>query len=161
MNKWIDKKRKKLIVNTSKVKQRFGIRKLTTGVTSVLLGAFLIWGGAATAQAAEGTPTNDNEESSNISNDSSNIKDVKEVTLPASQESADKTNVAPSTTNSPQEAEQPAPTTINEKKMIKRSYKVLMLQIKKMNLLIKIKIMKISSPQFSKFRIINKLILIF
>lgn len=116
MNKWIDKKRKKLIVNTSKVKQRFGIRKLTTGVTSVLLGAFLIWGGAATAQAAEGTPTNDNEESSNISNDSSNIKDVKEVTLPASQESADKTNVAPSTTNSPQEAEQPAPTTINEKK---------------------------------------------
>lgn len=73
-------------------------------------------GGAATAQAAEGTPTNDNEESSNISNDSSNIKDVKEVTLPASQESADKTNVAPSTTNSPQEAEQPAPTTINEKK---------------------------------------------
>ena len=44
MNKWIDKKRKKLIVNTSKVKQRFGIRKLTTGVTSVLLGAFLIWG---------------------------------------------------------------------------------------------------------------------
>lgn len=118
-------------------------------------------GGAATAQAAEGTPTNDNEESSNISNDSSNIKDVKEVTLPASQESADKTNVAPSTTNSPQEAEQPAPTTINEKKVIKRSYKVLMLQIKKMNLLIKIKIMKISSPQFSKFRIINKLILIF
>ena len=73
-------------------------------------------GGAATAQAAEGTPTNDNEESSNISNDSSNIKDVKEVTLPTSQESADKTNVAPSTTNSPQEAEQPAPTTINEKK---------------------------------------------
>ena len=73
-------------------------------------------GGAATAQAAEGTPTNDNEESSNISNDSSNIKDVKEVTLPASQESADKANVAPSTTNSPQEAEQPAPTTINEKK---------------------------------------------
>ena len=73
-------------------------------------------GGAATAQAAEGTPINDNEESSNISNDSSNIKDVKEVTLPASQESADKTNVAPSTTNSPQEAEQPAPTTINEKK---------------------------------------------
>ncbi len=116
MNKRIDKKRKKLIVNTSKVKQRFGIRKLTTGVTSVLLGAFLIWGGAATAQAAEGTPTNDNEESSNISNDSSNIKDVKEVTLPTSQESADKTNVAPSTTNSPQEAEQPAPTTINEKK---------------------------------------------
>ena len=54
-------------------------------------------GGAATAQAAEGTPTNDNEESSNISNDSSNIKDVKEVTLPASQESADKT----STTSSP------------------------------------------------------------
>ncbi|MBU3829910.1 MAG: YSIRK-type signal peptide-containing protein [Candidatus Limosilactobacillus merdavium] len=46
MNKWIDKKRKKLIVNTSKVKQRFGIRKLTTGVTSVLLGAFLIWGGS-------------------------------------------------------------------------------------------------------------------
>ncbi|WP_414601780.1 YSIRK-type signal peptide-containing protein [Limosilactobacillus vaginalis] len=45
MNKRIDKKRKKLIVNTSKVKQRFGIRKLTTGVTSVLLGAFLIWGG--------------------------------------------------------------------------------------------------------------------
>ena len=44
MNKRIDKKRKKLIVNTSKVKQRFGIRKLTTGVTSVLLGAFLIWG---------------------------------------------------------------------------------------------------------------------
>lgn len=73
-------------------------------------------GGGATAQAAEGTPTNDNEESSNISNDSSNIKDVKEVTLPTSQESADKTNVAPSTTNSPQEAEQPAPTTINEKK---------------------------------------------
>lgn len=73
-------------------------------------------GGAATAQAAEGTPTNDNEESSNISNDSSNIKDVKEVTLPTSQESADKTNVAPSTINSPQEAEQPAPTTINEKK---------------------------------------------
>lgn len=118
-------------------------------------------GGGATAQAAEGTPTNDNEESSNISNDSSNIKDVKEVTLPTSQESPDKTNVAPSTTNSPQEPNNLLRLLLMRKKVIKRSYKVLMLQIKKMNLLIKIKIMKISSPQFSKFRIINKLILIF
>ena len=115
MNKRIDKKRKKLIVNTSKVKQRFGIRKLTTGVTSVLLGAFLIWGGATTAQAAESTPT---EESSNISNDSSNIKDVK----PASQESADKTstNSSSENNNSKEASSQTKATKLNEQNTKKK-----------------------------------------
>ncbi|MCI1975572.1 MAG: YSIRK-type signal peptide-containing protein, partial [Limosilactobacillus sp.] len=100
MSKGIDKRRKKLIESTSKVQQHFGIRKLTTGVTSVLLGSFLIWGGTSTAQAADNVPTNNNEETSSIAKDSSSPASAKEVTLSAPQKSADKTPASSSDTPS-------------------------------------------------------------